>query len=82
MDALDIILIIIVTMMQNGKSEGASGAITGGGLNVFAKTKERGSELVISWLTFAFAVIFFLVAILVKALQPTAATETAMLLFF
>ena len=87
MDALDIIflsvavIIIILSLLQGGKSEGASGAITGGGLNVFAKTKERGSELVISWLTFAFAVVFFLVAILVKALQPAAVTEAALLLF-
>jgi len=88
MDALDIIflivavIIIILSLLQGGKSEGASGAITGGGLNVFAKTKERGSELVISWLTFAFAVIFFLVAILVKALQPVPSTEAAALLLF
>ena len=88
MDALDIIflivavIIIILSLLQGGKSEGASGAITGGGVNVFAKTKERGSELVISWLTFAFAVIFFLVAILVKALQPVPSTEAAALLLF
>ncbi len=88
MGALDIIflvvavIIIILSLLQGGKSEGASGAITGGGLNVFAKTKERGSELVISWLTFAFAVIFFLVALLVKALQPTTSTETAIMMLF
>ena len=29
---------------------------------------ERGSELVISWLTFGFAVVFFLFAVLIKAL--------------
>ncbi len=88
MGALDIIflivavIIIILSLLQGGKSEGASGAITGGGLNVFAKTKERGSELVISWLTFAFAVIFFLVALLVKALQPTASTAAAIMMLF
>ena len=75
-------VLVVATLLQGGKSEGASGAITGGGLNVFAKTKERGSELVISWLTFAFAVIFFLVAILVKALQPVPSTEAAALLLF
>ena len=51
MGALDIIflviavIIIILSLLQGGKSDGASGAITGGGLNVFAKQKERGSEL-------------------------------------
>ena len=41
------IIIIVLCLLQGGKSEGASGAVTGGGLNVFVKTKERGSEKVI-----------------------------------
>lgn len=64
------LIIIILSLLQGGKSEGASGAITGGGLNVFAKTKERGSEKVITWLTFAFAIIFFFMALIVSAVQP------------
>jgi preprotein translocase subunit SecG len=70
------LIIIILSLLQGGKSEGASGAITGGGLNVFVKTKERGSELVITWLTFIFAVIFLFLAILVYALQPDAPAES------
>jgi len=66
------LIIIILSLLQGGKSEGASGAITGGGLNVFAKTKERGSEKIITWLTFAFAIVFFFLAILISALQPQA----------
>ncbi len=61
-------VIIILSLLQAGKSEGASGAITGAGMNVFVKTKERGSELIISWLTFGFAVVFFLLALLTNAL--------------
>ncbi|MFA5486062.1 MAG: preprotein translocase subunit SecG [Bacilli bacterium] len=74
MGTLDIIfiivsvLLIIISLMQGGKSEGASGAITGGGLNIFVKTKERGSEKVISYITFGLAIVFFLLAILVNAL--------------
>lgn len=74
MSALDIIflsialIVIILSLLQGGKSEGASGAITGAGLNIFVKTKERGSEKVISWLTFGFAIVFFTLAILVKAI--------------
>lgn len=74
MGALDIIflivaiILIILSLLQGGKSEGASGAITGGGLNVFAKTKERGSEKVISILTMIVGIIFFLLAILVNVL--------------
>ena len=60
------IIMIVLCLLQGGKSEGASGAITGGGLNVFVKTKERGAEKVISILTLILAVIFFIIAILIK----------------
>jgi preprotein translocase subunit SecG len=59
------LIVIVLSLLQGGKSEGASGAITGGGLNVFAKTKERGSEKVVSWLTFGFAVLFLFLALLI-----------------
>ena len=88
MGALDIIflviavIIIILSLLQGGKSDGASGAITGGGLNVFAKQKERGSELVISWMTFGFAIAFFLIAVLIRGIslstEASESTETAM----
>ena len=63
------LIIIILSLLQGGKSEGASGAITGGGLNVFAKTKERGSEKVVTWLTFAFAVLFLFLALIVSVVS-------------
>lgn len=75
MNALDYIfiivavLLIILSLLQGGKSEGASGAITGGGLNIFVKTKERGSEKVISILTMVLAIVFFLLAVLVNVLN-------------
>ncbi|MGP1413790.1 MAG: preprotein translocase subunit SecG [Bacillales bacterium] len=69
------IIIIILSLLQGGKSEGASGAITGGGLNVFVKTKERGSELIISWLTLGFGIVFLFFALLTSVLtkSPTPA---------
>ncbi len=60
------LIIIILSLLQGGKSEGASGAITGGGLNVFVKQKERGSEKVVTWLTFAFAVLFLFMAVVIS----------------
>ena len=60
------IIIIILCLLQGGKSEGASGAITGGGLNVFVKTKERGAEKVVSILTLVCAIVFFLITILIE----------------
>ena len=60
------IVIIVLCLLQGGKSEGASGAITGGGLNVFVKTKERGAEKVVSVLTLICAILFFFIAILIE----------------
>ena len=60
------IIIIVLCLLQGGKSEGASGAITGGGLNVFVKTKERGAEKVVSILTLICAIIFFLITIMIE----------------
>ena len=60
------IVIIVLCLLQGGKSEGASVAITGGGLNVFVKTKERGAEKVVSILTLICAILFFFIAILIE----------------
>jgi len=60
------VVIIVLCLLQGGKSEGASGAITGGGLNVFVKTKERGAEKVVSVLTLICAILFFFIAILIE----------------
>ena len=60
------IIIIVLCLLQGGKSEGASGAITGGGLNVFVKTKERGAEKVVSILTLICAILFFFIALLIR----------------
>ena len=74
MKALDIVflviglIIIVLSLLQGGKSEGASGAITGGGMNVFVKTKERGSEKIITILTFIFVIICMFLAVLASVL--------------
>jgi protein translocase, SecG subunit len=71
------VFIIVLSLLQGGKSEGASGAITGGGLNVFVKTKERGSELIISYLTLGFGIVFLFFALLCSVLTGTATTTAA-----
>ena len=68
------IVIIILCLLQGGKSEGASGAITGGGLNVFVKTKERGAEKVVSILTLIMAIIFFIIAIVIQVTNGSGAS--------
>lgn len=70
------IVIIILCLLQGGKSEGASGAITGGSLNVFVKTKERGAEKVVSILTMIMAIVFFIIAIVIEITQANGAAST------
>ena len=71
------IVIIILCLLQGGKSEGASGAITGGGLNVFVKTKERGAEKVVSILTLVMAIIFFVIAIVIQVSNGSASSSSS-----
>lgn len=70
---LDILLmvisavIIILTLLQSGKSDGISSAFTGGeGLNLFANVKERGAEKVLSRITLVFGILFFILVIIIR----------------
>ena len=71
------IIIIVLCLLQGGKSEGASCAITGGGLNVFVKTKERGAEKVVSIMTLIFVVVFFITAIIIEVVAANSGAATA-----
>ena len=63
------IILILLGLLTGGKSEGASGAITGGTkMNIFAHTKERGVDKILSYITLGFAILFFLLGILARYL--------------
>ena len=70
LDAILIIvsaLLIILSLLQSGKTDGMSGAFTGnGGLNLFANVKERGSEKIISNLTLVLGSVFFALVIIIR----------------
>lgn len=73
---LDILLLIvsaaliILSLLQSGKSDGISGAFTGsGGLNLFANTKERGSEKIISNITLAVGILFFVLVVVMRIVK-------------
>ncbi|MDY4788570.1 MAG: preprotein translocase subunit SecG [Bacilli bacterium] len=59
-------IIIVVTLVQGGKGDGASSAIMGGMTRSYTDVKERGPEKVLSRVTFALSGLFFLFAILVR----------------
>lgn len=63
------VLLIIVSLLQSGKSDGASGAITGGNLNVFVDNKERGPEVILSRFTLVLGILFFMLSIIIHFLM-------------
>ena len=62
------VLLIILSLLQSGKSDGISSAFTGGagGLNLFANVKERGPEKVIANTTMVLGALFFFLIVLVR----------------
>lgn len=62
------VLLIIISLLQSGKSDGASGAITGGNLNIFVDNKERGPEVILSRITMVLGFIFFFLSIIIHYL--------------
>ena len=56
--------LIVVVLLQKGKSAGLSGAISGGAEHLFGKTKARGMDLVLQRVTVGLAAGFFIMSIL------------------
>ncbi len=57
------ILLIILVLLQSGKAEGASQAFSGGQENLLTQRKERGSELVLTRVTFVLGMTFFTISL-------------------
>ncbi|MFJ7951308.1 preprotein translocase subunit SecG [Lysinibacillus sp. NPDC096418] len=55
--------LIVVVLLQSGKSAGLSGAISGGAEQLFGKQKARGMDLILHRVTIVLAVLFFILAI-------------------
>ncbi|GGA77428.1 preprotein translocase subunit SecG [Ornithinibacillus halotolerans] len=59
---IDAIIMIILVLLQSGKSAGLSGAISGGAEQLFGKQKARGLDLVLHRATIITGVLFFILA--------------------
>ncbi|TCZ75976.1 preprotein translocase subunit SecG [Paenibacillus albiflavus] len=57
--------LIIVVLLQKGKSAGLAGAISGGAEHLFGKQKARGLELFLERLTIGLASAFFILSLVV-----------------
>ena len=60
------IALIIVCLLQSGKSDDIVNALTGQSSNLFAQQKERGVDLVLTRITVGLGIAFFVIAILIK----------------
>jgi preprotein translocase subunit SecG len=56
--------LIVVVLLQSGKSTGLSGAISGGAEQLFGKQKARGLDLYLHRATIVLSVLFFILTIL------------------
>ena len=57
------ILLIVIVLLQSSKAEGAAQIISGSTSELFTHRKERGSELVITRLTWALGLAFFIICL-------------------
>ncbi|KAA6450682.1 preprotein translocase subunit SecG [Bacillus swezeyi] len=57
------IALIVVVLLQSGKSAGLSGAISGGAEQLFGKQKARGLDLILHRMTVVLTVLFFFLTI-------------------
>ncbi|MBV6684231.1 preprotein translocase subunit SecG [Rossellomorea sp. RS05] len=57
------IAMIVMVLLQSGKSAGLSGAISGGAEQLFGKQKARGLDLILHRITIVLAVLFFVLTV-------------------
>ena len=60
------IVLIILCLLQSGKSDDIVNALTGQSSNLFAEQKERGIDLVMTRMTMILAIAFFVIAIILR----------------
>ncbi|WRN62548.1 preprotein translocase subunit SecG [Staphylococcus aureus] len=65
---IDCIALITVVLLQEGKSSGLSGAISGGAEQLFGKQKQRGVDLFLNRLTIILSILFLYLLICISYL--------------
>lgn len=72
------VFLVVVVLMQSGKTNKLSGTITGSSSDSFyGKTKGRTADAILSKLTAIAAVLFAVLVVVVYAIQAPAASEEA-----
>lgn len=60
------ILLIIIVLLQSNRAENGSQIFSGGNSDLFSNRKERGSELVITRITFLLGMSFFIISFIME----------------
>ncbi len=60
------VAIIVLSLLQSGKSEGLISALTGQNSNLFSQSKDRGPEVVLTRATMVLAIAFFVLALMIR----------------
>lgn len=63
------ILLILISLLQSGKSDGLSAFTGSGDLGLFQNVKERGPEKVISIATMVLGIVFFVLVIVIRIVE-------------
>lgn len=63
------VLLILISLLQGGKSDGLSAFTGSSDLGLFQNMKERGPEKVISNVTMALGIIFFVLVIVIRIVE-------------
>ncbi|MDO5440350.1 MAG: preprotein translocase subunit SecG [Erysipelotrichaceae bacterium] len=63
------ILLILISLLQSGKSDGLSAFTGSGDLGLFQNVKERGPEKVISYVTMGLGILFFVLVIVIRVIE-------------
>ena len=57
---------IVIVLLQSNKAESGAQIISGGNSDLFSNRKERGSELVITRITFVLGMTFFIISFVME----------------
>ena len=60
------ILLILISLLQGGKSDGLSAFTGSSDLGLFQNVKERGPEKIISYATMVLGILFFALVIIIR----------------
>lgn len=63
------VLLITIVLLQSGKAESAGNILMGGNEALFARRKERGSELFLSRATLVLGIIFFVICLVMSFIK-------------